>query len=316
LNWLSPVDNEQSIIIVTRNMRTKLASLTLALITAASAQAQTINFIEGPATVTLALTLKSQIPGTVELDDVTGKPLIDPDTKKPIPAYENSKVTVNSAGDPTREDYLEAGKIASRRYGNTELLRDLLAAGELGDSETSIAGWGIFSTSRGEDGSGETTLVARKTVRVTGQSPITTEVQLGGLLDLTIVPIVSNFSFSETASYTYSKEGDLTAQVMTGRGTYADEGMAYMEFAGLSGEALQSPLPAASAVGSMTETGSEYRWYPDPTDRSFQESILLSSGVRINGIVGSSEGSDQDPSVLMTGTANLGRTSAVPAPSN
>lgn len=294
-------------------MKTKLASLTLALITAAFAQAQTINFVEGPATVTLALTLKSQIPGTVELDDA-GKPVIDPDTKKPVPAYENFKVTLNKAGDPTKEDYLYAGKIASRRYGNAEFLRDLLAAEALGADETSISGWGIFSTSRGEDGSGETTLVARKTVRVTGQPPETIEVPLGGLLGLTIIPIVSNFSFSETTAYTYDKSGDLTLQVMTGRGTFADEGFAYLDFAGLEGP--QIPLPATSAAGSMTETGSEFRWYPDPTDRSIQESTFVSGGVRINGIVGSSEGSEDEWGVLMTGTANLGRTVAIPAPSN
>jgi hypothetical protein len=38
--------------------------------------------------------------------------------------------------------------------------------------------------------------------------------------------------------------------------------------------------------------------------------------VRINGIVGSSEGSEDEWGVLMTGTANLGRTVAIPAPSN
>jgi hypothetical protein len=64
----------------------------------------------------------------------------------------------------------------------------------------------------------------------------------------------------------------------------------------------------------MTERGSEFRWYPDMSDKTSQDPILLSGGVRITGIVGSSDPEDSTDRVFVTGSASLGATRAIVPP--
>jgi len=286
-------------------MKMKLASLIFVTATFGSLQAQPVEYVESPATLTIALTIKSQAPGTFEVQSGGVR----------VPSYESFKETFDKTGEVLlRDDYTNAGKIATRRYGNAELLRDLLNAGVL-EGETSTTGWGLFSVSRGEEGSGEVTVEARKVVRGIVQK----QVDISELVGVYIEPIVSTFNFSETNTYTYDRTtGDLIGSVMTGRGTFADEGTAYFTFAGLTDANSGDPLaPAIYGAGSMTERGSEFRWYPVTTDKSEQSSILVSGGVRVAGIVGGSEGDESSDPVFVSGTASLGATRAiVPPPLN
>jgi hypothetical protein len=91
------------------------------------------------APVTFALTLSEKAPNTVRKNQ-EGKPEKG-ENGKTIPAFQNFWAVEKK---DIFEEYMEyKSKIVTRKYGNKELLTDLLAAGILGENGDSISGWSI-----------------------------------------------------------------------------------------------------------------------------------------------------------------------------
>lgn len=105
----------------------------------------------------ISLTTSQSVEGTVQKDPETGKPITGKDDfGAPLggPAFSNEWTITknNSEGAPLSELYVSeyVSKIRTEKYGNKELLMDLLDAGLLpaiGDGEPSIAGWAIVEVS-------------------------------------------------------------------------------------------------------------------------------------------------------------------------
>jgi hypothetical protein len=100
------------------------------------------------------------------------------------------------------------------------------------------------------------------------------DVDLGGALSVS--PAVSSYTVVETTANTYDKEGSPLTTVVTGSGTYVNEGIAE---AGVDALGVVLGWPCV-------ETLSVFRYYPDSTDKSFQETLSLSKGVRAPAMVG------------------------------
>lgn len=270
-------------------------SVVCALGLAASLPAQSANFIESPAVFSCALKVKRNVPGTYNVVD--GEKVV---------SYESeSTIRHKKTGEIIKEITVWAGKTTSFRYGTSELLKDLLDAGELGINEDSIAGWGIYCVERDADGIAH--LEARKVINGDVQS----SVDVTDLILIEIIPVVSNFQFSETLTYKYDKEGAMVDTIMTSKGVYSDEGFAFITLAGLDHRGTgESIFPEIIGEGSMIEKGSQYSWHPDQSDQSQQESILTSKGVRIKNFVGYP--SEADEFLLIQGSMSLSATKPVP----
>lgn len=96
------------------------------------------------ANVTFALTLTNTIPGTV-VKDSKGAPVKSPGT---TPAYSNQWVIANEAAKTVVSNYEYIAKMKVAKFGNKELLTELVERGILpqyGDRAPYIAGWSIVT---------------------------------------------------------------------------------------------------------------------------------------------------------------------------
>jgi hypothetical protein len=289
-------------------------------LSAAAASAQgtdQVVYAESPASLNLALILKSEAPGLL----VNGEEL-----------YEfTGPETINRQTGIRSITTTQAGRISASRYGNREFLIDLLNAGELpiGESEDSIGSWGLFVTGRNEEGRGAVAIEARKLkVTVTGRgkkrvvlTEVLAQVPLSGsnglgLVNLFIEPVVGSYSLSQTENYSLVGTNRV-GEFLTGGGSFSDEGVAYLTFAGLQTEEYE--VPAIEGTGSMTESGNYFYYYPDPNNRTNMTYVVTSRGVTISSIVGGlvaqedPESEDAEPlaGFLLNGSVTLGPTTAV-----
>lgn len=110
----------------------------LALAAASSLSAVTPGSV---ATVTVALTATYTSPGIR---------IVDSDTKEVSMEYEKVTEKTNSAGDTISETTTVKGVMTTERYGNKEILTELLEGNEL-QGDTSIRGWTIVEVFAADD---------------------------------------------------------------------------------------------------------------------------------------------------------------------
>lgn len=137
----------------------------LVFVTALSAQAQVPGSVSN---IVLNLTISQSSEGTVQKDPETGKPITGKDEfGDPLggPAFWNEWTLLKPDSELYRREYVS--KIRTEKYGNKELLTDLLDAELLpaiGGGAPSIAGWTIVEvTGTVENFDGQPEVIARPT---------------------------------------------------------------------------------------------------------------------------------------------------------
>lgn len=137
----------------------------LVFVTALSAQAQVPGSVSN---IVLNLTISQSSEGTVQKDPETGKPITGKDEfGDPLggPAFWNEWTLLKPDSELYRREYVS--KIRTEKYGNKELLTDLLDAELLpaiGGGVPSIAGWTIVEvTGTVENFDGQPEVIARPT---------------------------------------------------------------------------------------------------------------------------------------------------------
>lgn len=137
----------------------------LFFVTALSAQAQVPGSVSN---IVLNLTISQSSEGTVQKDPETGKPITGKDEfGDPLggPAFWNEWTLLKPDSELYRREYVS--KIRTEKYGNKELLTDLLDAELLpaiGGGAPSIAGWTIVEvTGTVENFDGQPEVIARPT---------------------------------------------------------------------------------------------------------------------------------------------------------
>jgi hypothetical protein len=82
------------------------------------------------------------------------------------------------------------------------------------------------------------------------------------------------------------------------KGTYSTEGSASIS--------LQLLSLTAELQGVMSDRGTLFTWYPEPTDKYWVESLLTSRGMRIASLAGSGSSDFRETPDWITGTASVG----------
>lgn len=278
-----------------RAIITMAACAALALPALNSSAQEFVEYTTGAHSVTIALTLKTTVPGTFEIDPETGAKAIDPETGKPIPAYESSFSNYDKNGNITKDTFTYVAKVLSQKYGNAELLRELAANGLLDPNSTSPSGWTLLATNASAD---PTATVYNLIARKKGFDDVALEINLSAL------DKVPSYTSTDINTYSYNADGDPTSTA-TGSGSYSSEGLVDISF-NLSGE---QGAPSDTLTGIFSETGSEFRWYADPADKSVQQKLYISKGAKITGLAGEITGGETF--YFAVGTASIGAGKAV-----
>jgi hypothetical protein len=294
-------------------MKTRLLPLlcSIAAITGPSVSAQEsepplVWYTLNPQTFSFNTTIKTMVEGTfVTEEDEDGKPV-------KVPAFESLVETYDKNDNLTRAVSTYASKISSLRYANAQFLAELAAAEVLPDG--TARGWALFiapaSQTDGEwdDANPGFEIVARKK----GQA----DVPVGDFVSLELLSSVAAINSSVTTNYKYSTvdEEEIVTATATGKGSYSHEGAAYLTL-------VYGEEEAIVLAGTMTESGSEFWWNPDPADKSQLAYLPVSRGVKIAGLAGFGGGGSEESEfeesasvVWATGTASVGSTKAIKAP--
>lgn len=277
-----------------------VAFLATTLCPLATLRAQGVTYELAPSAFTLAMVIKETAPGTFERNPVGGAFITE--NRQRIPAFFNEWATGRVIdGDiprPATFNFGSQAKIVSTRYGNRELIAELVEA-EFIDGP--VAGWTLVYVygDPTADEFVETTLVARKR----GEDDVPLDI-----LDYDFSGGAYAGSFSETTTYRYNVAGDITSEVATVRGRYNYEDAVTLQFSVGDTEAALGGLE----IGAATY----FSYYPDPTDRSFVEYFSVPGAIRYANLVGATTGEGFEDSdtgeffeffgSLVTGTASIG----------
>jgi len=275
------------------------AVLALAVLPLATLRAQ-VTYELAPSAFTLAMVIKETAPGTFERNPIGGAFITE--NRQRIPAFFNEwatgRVVDGDIPQPTAFNFESQARIVSTRYGNRELINDLIEAGTIKD--TDARGWSlvyVYGDPTADDFV-EQTLVARKR----GQEDVS--------LDIVQYDFSGGAyagSFLATNTFRYDREGGVTSEVATVRGRYNYEDAVSLQFAVGETEANLGGLE----IGSATY----FSYYPpDLPDRSEIEYFSVPGAIRYTNLVGATTGDgfeDEDGEFfefgsLVTGTASIG----------
>lgn len=237
----------------------------------------------------IALTLTEAVGGLYQKDgsgQVIEEEWVDEETgktyKQKIPTFENTYTLVTEKG-PIDERYTAkevsvqegAAKMLTYRYGNAEILRELLENGDLGDETTSISGWSIVAVydAINDEIDRSPQFYARNTA-----AKIMIPIEGINLDEEEVVPAYTN---KTTESTSYNRDGDTTAYSYSRSHTGTWKGRAQVDINGILGTGLISGGERLTAKRELVyedeETGDkEYETYY----------FYLPSALTVDGIVG------------------------------
>lgn len=277
-----------------------VAFLATTLCPLATLRAQGVTYELAPSALTLALVIKETAPGTFERNPIGGAFITE--NRLRIPAFFNEWATGRVVGgeipQPATFNFESQAKIVSTRYGNRELIAELVVAGVILEP---AAGWSLVYVYGEPDPEGpvEQTLVARKR----GQDDVELDI-----LDYDFSGGAYAGSFSGIRTYRYNRDGDISSEVATVRGRYNYEDAVTLQFSVGDTEAALGGLE----IGAATY----FSYYPVPTDRSVVEYFSVPGAIRYANLVGVTTGEDfEDEETgelfeffgsLVTGTASIG----------
>lgn len=283
-----------------------VAFLATTLCPLATLRANGVTYELAPSAFTLAMVIKEAAPGTFLRNEIGGAfGFFDLDTGVFVPGrvpaffsgWQTGRVVNGDIPEPATVNEGFVAKIVSTRYGNRELIAELVEAGLIA---APVAGWTlvyVYGDPTADEF--EATLVARKSGQVDVPLDILDVDSSGGAYAV---------SFLYTATYRYNRVGDITSEVATVRGRSNYEYAASLEFAVGDSE--------ASLGGLETGSATDFSYYPDPMDRSIVGYFSVPGAIRYTNLVGATTGEDfEDEETgelfeffgsLVTGTASIG----------
>jgi hypothetical protein len=233
------------------------------LLNGLSLRAQETTLYElSPRTLSFALVLSFTVGGTFEVDPED--PTKFSSTK--VPAFESTLESAQQLADgtPASISTVTASKVNRQRYGNAQLIAELVEDGVL---TAPASGWALFVV--GGNAENALSVVAKKR----GLD----DVVLEGL-GVSVSPVAVTQNFSDTTVNKLDSDGFVTS-TSSAKGTYGTEGSASIS--------LQLLSFTAELQGAMSDRGTLFTWYPEPTDKYWVESLLTSRGMRIASLAGS-----------------------------
>jgi len=288
---------------------TKLQSLlaTIAVVVAISpltplrAQ-QPFTYELAPATFTMALTIKETAPGTFQRNEIGGSFVTE--NRQRIPAYYNEWITGRVIeGDiplPATDNYEYITKVVTTRYGNRELIQELVANEDLPGP---AAGWSLVYVYQIPEMDEEP------------PAPVLTAIKRGmDPVELNIISVepsgggVNLDNYFDSTAYTYNREGERTRTVATLRGRFSYENPVSIDF--------NAPSTTAQANALQVASYAYYTDYPNSADRSWDGlvAIVVPGAIQYSNMVGSvapsGDGDENDDpefgTPIFTGTASVG----------
>lgn len=235
----------------------------------AGLQAQDQTYELSPQAITFALTTKSFVGGTFEVDPDTGKL-----TK--IPAFSSEVETLDKAGNVVRRVSTEAAKAVTGRLGNAQILAAVLDS--LPDGVAS--GWSIV-VKNDEEGTPGIWAIKKNQDDVSLRDVIAVS-----------APDSGAYSYVQTYTASYDNEGSVTRESTTFTASGTNEGPISMTFAG------------AELLGSLVQPFRGVTYNPDSTDKSVVELAIVPGAGRVTGVIGSSS-NEETGTTIYGGTVNI-----------
>lgn len=229
------------------------------------AQDQTVSI--SPQAVTFALTTKSFVGGTFE---------VDPDTNRftRVPAFSSEIETLDKDGNVVRRVTTEAARAVTGRMGNAQILAAIV------DSlDGTTSGWSIVLKTDEEGNSG---IWAVKR----GQD----DVSLSEIISF-VSPSTGAYNVVQTYSARYN-QGDLTSETTTYAASGTIEGPISMSLLG------------TELVGAFVQPYRGMTFNPDSTDKSVVELAIVPGAGRVTGVIGSQE-DEETGGTIYGGTINI-----------
>ena len=234
-----------------------------------------------PRTLSFALVFSFTVGGTFEVDPEDPTKFWSPK----VPAFESTLESAQQLADgtPASISTVTASKVNRLRYGNAQLIAELVLDGVL---TAPASGWALCVVG----GNAENTLA------VVAKKAGLDDVVLEGL-GVSVSPVAMTQNFSDTTVNKLDSDGFVTF-ASSAKGTYSTEGSASIS--------LQLLSLTAELQGTMSDRGTLFTWYPEPTDKSRVESLLTSRGMRIASLAGSGSSAFRETPDWITGTVSVG----------
>ena len=251
-----------------------VAFLASTLCPLATLHAQGVTYELAPSAVTMALVIKKTAPGTFVRQEAGG-------------SFKSPKVAtdINFWTTPTTSNSEYVTLMASTRYGNAQLLDDLVAEGVI----TNKAGWGVVLkynavTNPMLDDNGNPMLDDETGEPLTYESY---EPVLALRKGTEIIEVVQKASFevnprAYASASSYSSSYNIRTEVATGKGRDTTEGA-------LSVTVTSPTLGSVELNGLLLASSSDFYWYPNPNNRWEFDSINVPGISRFTGLVGAEE---------------------------
>lgn len=234
-----------------------------------------------PRTLSFALVLSFTVGGTFEVDPEDPTKFSSPK----IPAFESTLESAQQLADgtPASISTVTSSKVNRLRYGNAQFIAELVEDGVL---TAPASGWALCVV--GGNAENALSVVAKKR----GLD----DVVLEGL-GVSVFPVAMTQNFSDTTVNKLDSDGFVTF-TSSAKGTYSTAGSAFIS--------LQLLSLTAELQGIMSDRGTLFTWYPEPTDKSWVESLLTSRGMRIASLAGSGSSDFRETPDWITGTVSVG----------
>jgi hypothetical protein len=276
-----------------------VAFLATALCPLATLRAQApVDYALAPSAVTMALVIKKTAPGTFMRQEAGG-------------SFKSPKVAtdINFWTTPTTSNSEYVTRMASTRYGNAQLLDDLVAEGVI----TNKAGVGVVLkynavTNPMLDDNGDPMLDDETGEPLTYESY---EPVLALRKGTEIIEVVQKASFevnprAYASASSYSSSYTIRTGVATGKGKGRDttEGA-------LSVIVTSPTLGSVELNGLLLVSSSDFYWYPNPNNRWEFDSINVPGISKLTGLVGAEDLVDSSVPGVITGSITAAASKAI-----
>ena len=273
-------------------MKTQLTSTLAALTLCGSAFSQADWGSTGGLTVALTISYEEEALQLKEVNEM-GKliTVIDPETKKPIPVFENFFSVSTPVDNPTKiVDTTEFGsKIGTAKWGNAEIIRYLVDNDliPIKGKAPHIAGWSLIVVYDGIEAF--PTAYARHTDKTTVEVP---DILFGGDADFDVAAIIDRTVMTTNINLNTSDE--TTTEVRTYSDTYK----------GMGGASVPSWVGPITCTGLLTGSYKFVRKTETIEGDKFFTDVFVPGATKLDKIVGALDGINGQE--LVEGSISLG----------
>jgi hypothetical protein len=273
-------------------MKTQLTSTLAALTLCGSAFSQADWGSTGGLTVALTISYEEEALQLKEVNEM-GKliTVIDPETKKPIPVFENFFSVSTPVDNPTKivETTEFGSKIGTAKWGNAEIIRYLVDNDliPIKGKAPHIAGWSLIVVYDGIEAF--PTAYARHTDKTTVEVP---DILFGGDADFDVAAIIDRTVMTTNINLNTSDE--TTTEVRTYSDTYK----------GMGGASVPSWVGPITCTGLLTGSYKFVRKTETIEGDKFFTDVFVPGATKLDKIVGALDGINGQE--LVEGSISLG----------